>query len=102
MWYRKSVLPSMGAGCSEKKIDEKMQKILFVQFYLENPLGLESVIRPIKCLNISSLGQKNPNENILCVLCATDCPVFEVKARINVSVPSDVINRSISIDNSAN
>ena len=81
---------------------KKMQKILFVQFYLENPLGLESEIRPIKCLNISSLGQKNPNENILCVFCATDCPVLEVKAKINVSVPSDVINRSISIDNSAN
>ena len=31
-----------------------------------------------------------------------DCPVFEVKAKINVSVPSDVINRSKSIDYSTN
>ena len=29
------------------------------------------------------------------MLRATDCPVFEVKAKINVSVPSDGINRSI-------
>ena len=55
MWYRKSVLLSTGAGCSEIKIDEKMLKILFVLFYLENPLGLESEIRPLKCLDISSL-----------------------------------------------
>ena len=55
MWYRKSVLPSMGAGCVGIKIDEKRQNFLFVQFYLENPLGLESEIRPIKCLHISSL-----------------------------------------------
>ena len=33
------------------------------------------------------------NENILCLLCSTDCPVFEVKAKINVSKPSGVINR---------
>ena len=36
--------------------------------------------------------------NILCLLYATDCPVFKVKAKINVLVPSDVINRSKSID----
>ena len=28
----------------------KIQKSLFVKFYLENPLCLESEIRPIKCL----------------------------------------------------
>ena len=32
------------------------------------------------------------------MLHTTDCPVFEVKAKINESVPSDVINRSKSID----
>ena len=32
------------------------------------------------------------------VLRVTDCPVFEVKAKSNVSVPSDVINRSKSIE----
>ena len=62
---------------------------------------LASENRPIKCLNISSLCQKNPNKNILCVLRATDCPFFEVKTKI-VSVPSDVINRSKSIDYSTN
>ena len=95
-------MPSMGAGCGEIKIDEKMQNFLFVQFYLDNHLGLESKIRPIKCLNIFSLLQKNPNKNILRILCATDCPVFEVKAKINASVPSDVIYRSKKIDKSAN
>ena len=56
MWYCKSVFPSVGAGCSEKKKnDEKMLKILFVLFYLETPLGLESEVRLIKCLDISSL-----------------------------------------------
>ena len=29
------------------------------------------------------------------MLLATDCPVFEVEAKISMSVPSDVINRSI-------
>ena len=38
----------------------------------------------------------------MCVLRATDRPVFEVKAKINVSVPSDVINRSKSIEYSTN
>ena len=37
-----------------------------------------------------------------CVSRATDCPVFEVKAKINASVPSEVINRSKSIDYSTN
>ena len=30
----------------------------------------------------------------LCLVCASDCPVFEVKAKINVLVHSDVFNRS--------
>ena len=34
----------------------------------------------------------------MCVLCATDCPVFEIKAKINVSVPSGFINRPISTE----
>ena len=34
--------------------------------------------------------------NIFCLLCATDCPVFEVKAKINVSVSFDVIDRSLT------
>ena len=50
----------------------------------------------IKCLNIFSL--KNQNHNILFVVRTTDCPVFEVKAKISMSVPSDVINQSKSID----
>ena len=45
---------------------------------------------------------KNPNDHIPCVLRATYCPVFEVMAKINVSVPSDVINRSKSINNRPN
>ena len=46
--------------------------------------------------------KKQKKKKKLCVLRATDCPVFEVKAKINVSVPSDVINRSKSIDYSTN
>ena len=33
-----------------------------------------------------------------CLVCAKDCPVFEVKAKFNVSVPYDIINRSKPID----
>ena len=62
---------------------------MFGKFNLEYPISLESEIWLIKCLNISS----TPNENILCLVCATDRPVFVVKAIINVSVPSDVIIR---------
>ena len=78
------------------------KKILFVQFYIESPLDLEFEIRPIKCLNISFLWQKNLNKNILHVLSATDCPVFEVKAKINMSEISDVIHLSKEIDKSKN
>ena len=77
---------------------KKCKNILFVKFYLGYLLSLESEIKSIKSNNISSLRQKNPNENILCLLCSTYCPVLEVKVRINVLVPSDVINRSKSID----
>ena len=42
-------MPRIGVGDAEIKIDEKGQKFLFVQFYLEYPLSLESIIRPIKC-----------------------------------------------------
>ena len=66
--------------------------------YLENSLPLESEIRPLKCLNVSSLGQKYPIRNSLCVLCATECLIFEVKAQIKVSVPSGVINRQKSTE----
>ena len=38
------------------------------------------------------------NENVLSLLCATGCPVFEIKAKINVSVPSCVINLPNSTD----
>ena len=50
---------------------------------------------PIKSLNLSSLLQKNQNDNtcIRCLEFATDCPFFVVKTKINVSVPSGVINR---------
>ena len=58
-----------------------MQNILFVWFYLENHLCLESEIRPIKCLNIYHLSDGKINKKNLCVLRATDCPVFEVKAK---------------------
>ena len=75
MWYRKSVLLSMGTGCVEIKIDEKMQKILFVQFYLEILLGLESEFRPIRCLNIFSLWQKNQIK-IFCVCSALQIAPF--------------------------
>ena len=36
------------------------------------------------------------------MLRATDCPVFEVKAKFNVWAPSDGINRLKSIDYSTN
>ena len=36
-------------------------------------------------------------EKFFCLFCATDCPMFIVKGKI-VSLPSDVINRSKSID----
>ena len=49
-------------------------------------------------LNILYMTEKNPNQNILCLLNATECPVFEVKAKINVSAPFDAINRTKSID----
>ena len=55
MWYRKLVLPSTGAGRLKIKIDEKMKNILFVKFYMENPLSMGSEISPIKCINISSI-----------------------------------------------
>ena len=45
--------------------------------------------------------KKNPNKNIpslLYMYSATDCPVFEITTKINVLVPSDVINRSKSTD----
>ena len=70
--------------------------------YLNNPLGMNRAIRLIKCLYIFSLRQKTPNPNILYVLPATDYSVFDVKAKINASLPSDVINLSKSVDNSAN
>ena len=37
-----------------------------------------------------------PKLKIFCLLCATDCHVLEVKGKINVSLPSDVINRSLT------
>ena len=55
------------------------------------PVTLKSEIRPMKCLNISSLLQKNPNLNILCLVRSTGCPGFEVKVIIKVLVPSDII-----------
>ena len=36
---------------------------------------------------------ETPNKNSLYLLCTTDCTVFEVNAKISVSVPSDVIDR---------
>ena len=30
----------------------------------------------------------------MCILCATDCPVFRFIFKINMLVPSDIINRS--------
>ena len=44
----------IGVGDAEIKIDEKGQQFLFVKFYLEYPLSLESEIRPIKRQNMSS------------------------------------------------
>ena len=40
----------------------------------------------------------NKHENILRQLCATDCPVLVVQAKINWLISSDVINQSKSID----
>ena len=45
-----------------------MEKRAKIRLHLY-PLSLESEIRPIKCLNISSLWQKNPNK-ILCAFYA--------------------------------
>ena len=36
-------------------------------------------------------------KKIFCLFCATDCTVLEVKGKINVSLPSDIINRSIKL-----
>ena len=47
--------------------------------------------------NVLSLLVK-PKLKMFCLLCATDCSVLEVKGKINVKLPSDVINRSKSID----
>ena len=53
--YLVLVMQSTGADNTDIKIDEKMQKFLFVYFYLEYPLSLESEIWPIKSANLSSL-----------------------------------------------
>ena len=43
---------------------------------------------------------ESPCRNVLRILpvplCATDCPVFKVKAKMNIFEPSNVINRSKS------
>ena len=41
-------MPRIDVGDAEIKIDEKGQKFLFVLFYLEYPLSLESEIKSIK------------------------------------------------------
>ena len=64
----------------ELKIDDKMQK----KSYLHSYKMPEYIL---------SLKQKS-KKNIMFLVSATYCPVFEVKARINVLVPFDVINRS--------
>ena len=48
-------MPRIGVSDAEIKIDEKGQKFLFVEFYPEYPLNLDSEIRPIKCPNMSIL-----------------------------------------------
>ena len=47
---------------------------------------------------VLSLIVKPKLKKIFCLFCATDCPILEVKGKINMSLPSDVINRSKSID----
>ena len=60
---------------------------------------MESKIKLIKCQMYPSSGRKkNPNKIIPSLLCATDYPVFDVKAYFNDLVPSDVINRPKSAD----
>ena len=51
-------MPRIGVGDAEIKINEKGQIFLFVYFYLEYPLSLESEIRPIKCQNMSLFTSK--------------------------------------------
>ena len=51
--------------------------------------------------NILSLIEKSKSKYLF-VLRVTDCPVFKVKAKISMKVPSDIINRSKSIDYSIN
>ena len=70
---------------------------------LEYPLHLESEIRPLKCRNISSFDRKTQIKIVcVCVRYTRDFPVIEIMAKINASVPSDVLNRSKSIDYSTN
>ena len=62
-------MPRIGVGDAEIKISEKGQKFLFIEYYLEYPLSLESEIRPIKCQNnVLSLLVKPKLKNLLSVL----------------------------------
>ena len=73
----------------ELKIDEKCENSFLFSF-----ISSISEIKLIKCLNICVYPFSD--KNTPCLLCTTDCPVFEVrKAKINVS---DVINRPKSTD----
>ena len=49
MWLHKSVVAKQVVVVKEIKTDEKN-----VWFYLDNPIGLESAFRPIKCFDILS------------------------------------------------
>ena len=43
-------------------------------------------------------GPPKPYKEIIVSISPTNCPVFKVKVKINVSVQSDVINQPKSID----
>ena len=59
----------------------KKCKISYLLFYLEYPLSLESKIKPINALIYPLSWKKNPNKNILCLVCSTDCPVLLGKGK---------------------
>ena len=79
-WERlqwKSGMPRIGVGDAEIKIDEKR-----VNNHV--PLSLESEIKPIKCQNCPLFTSKTQIKTLFYLFCATDCPVLEVKGKINV------------------
>ena len=63
-------MPRISVRNAEIKINEKGQKFLFVTAYKMPKYVLSLLVKP--------------KLKIFCLFCATDCPVLEVKVKINV------------------